>query len=265
MKAIPDRAVLSLTGPDTLSLLERTITHTVANWAEGEMRYGGLLTPQGKIIADYLAIRTEEGVLLDVHKDARDDLQRRLRMFRLRADVAIEPRDDLTVLQSEAGPPDPRSEALPRRFLMPASAEAPSDDYDMHRIALGIPEWGRDYRAAEVFPSDVNMDVMNGVDYSKGCFVGQEVVSRMKRRGKIRKRTVLLKGENLRVGDKVMAGDTPAGEVTSSAGALALARIRIDRAFGKPISVNETSVTLELPSWLEAEMAALMQDDDAQD
>ena len=260
MKLIPNRKVLSLTGPDTIALLERTVTHNVANWSEGEVRYGGLLTPQGKIIADYLATRTEEGVLLDVHQDALEDLARRLKMFRLRSDVTIEVREDLQVQQSEAGAPDPRSDALPRRFLMPGGAEGVSEDYHTLRIAAGVPEWGSDYRAAEVFPSDVNMDVMNGIDYKKGCFVGQEVASRMKRRGKIRKRTVLLKGDQLSPEDKVMIGDMPAGAVTSSAGPLALALLRIDRAAGKLLSVNNQSVTIQSPEWLQQEFAEVLAD-----
>ena len=260
MKAIPNRAVLSLTGPDTIALLERTVTHTVASWPVDEVRYGGLLTPQGKIIADYLATRTDDGVLLDVHEDAAEDLARRFKLFRLRSDVTIAPRDDLRVLQSDAGAPDPRSDALPRRFLMPASADSVSDAYHDLRIAAGVPEWGSDYRAAEVFPSDINMDVMGGVDYKKGCFVGQEVASRMKRRGKIRKRTVVLRGEALSAGDKVMVGEAPAGEITSSAGPLALARLRIDRAVGQRLTVNEMPVEMDLPDWLGAEIAALTDD-----
>ena len=253
MKAIPDRSLLSLTGPDTLSLLERTVTHSVSDWAEGEVRYGGLLTPQGKIIADYLATRTEGGVLLDVHREAREDLQRRLRMFRLRADVTIEPREDLHVLHSDAGTPDPRSPDLPRRFLMPSTPDGPSEDYHALRIATGIPEWGSDYRAADVFPTDINMDVMHGLDYSKGCFVGQEVASRMKRRGNIRKRTVLVHADGLTVGETLMAGETLVGEITSVAGGNALARIRTDRAAGQVLYAGDTEIQLDLPDWLTAE------------
>ena len=242
MKLIPNRSLLSLTGPDTIALLERTVTNSVANWDVGAVRYGGLLTPQGKIIADYLATRTEDGVLLDVHEDALEDLARRLKMFRLRSDVKIEVREDLQVQQSDAGPPDPRSDALPRRFYMPGGADGVSDNYHDLRIAAGVPEWGSDYRAADVFPTDVNMDVMNGIDYKKGCFVGQEVASRMKRRGKIRKRTVLIQGEALIAGDKVMAGDIPAGTITSTAGPLAHALIRVDRAAGKTLTCGEQTV-----------------------
>ena len=260
MKLIPNRAVLSLTGPDTLALLERTVTHTVANWGVDEVRYGSLLTPQGKIIADYLATRTEDGVVLDVHEDALEDLARRLNMFRLRSDVTIEPRDDLIVLQSDAGSPDPRANTLPRRFLMPGGADGISENYHDLRIAAGVPEWGSDYHSADVFPTDVNMDEMNGIDYKKGCFVGQEVASRMKRRGKVRKRTVLLKGDDLSKGDKVMIGDISAGTITSSAGSLALALLRIDRAAGKLLSVNNKSVTVQSPEWLQKEFAEILAD-----
>lgn len=257
MKCIPNRTVLSLTGPDTIALLERTVTHSVTNWDEGDVRYGALLTPQGKIIADYLATRTEDGVLLDVHEDAAEDLARRLKMFRLRSDVTIGPREDLQVQQSEAGPPDPRSASLPRRFLMPGGVDGVSEDYHDKRIAAGIPEWGSDYRSAEVFPTDVNMDAMNGIDYKKGCFVGQEVASRMMRRGKIRKRTICIHGEALKLGDKVMAVETPTGEITSSTGSSALARVRTDRAAGMVLTVGDQPVKLELPEWLEAEMSEI--------
>ena len=250
MKAIPSRAVISLTGADTLALLERTVTHSVADWASGDVRFGGLLTPQGKIIADYLATRTEDGVLIDVHIDARDDLMRRLRMFRLRADVSIEPRDDLNVLSSDAGAPDPRHKDLPRRFLIQSSPDSICDAYNTQRLMAGVPEWGSDYRAAEVFPTDVNMDVMGGLDYSKGCFVGQEVASRMKRRGTIRKRTLVIHGEGLQIGDKILAGDVPVGDITSCKNGLGLARIRLDRAEGQSLTVDGAPVSLDLPDWL---------------
>lgn len=255
MKAIPHRTVISLTGPDTLALLERTVTHTVTNWETGEMRFGGLLTPQGKIIADYLAVRTDDGVLIDIHADAQEDFAKRLKMFRLRADVQIEPRDDLSVLETGSGMPDPRHSELPSRLIAPKTTDNISTDHHARRIAAGIPEWGSDYRSSEVFPSDVNMGVMGGVDYSKGCFVGQEVASRMKRRGKIRKRTVLVRGKELSAGQQIMAGELPVGKVTSSAGSIALARIRVDRAAGKTLSVNEHVVKLDVPEWLEIEMS----------
>lgn len=262
MHRLSDRAILCLTGPDTLALLERTVTHTVMNWPQGEARYGALLTPQGKIIADYIAHRTADGVLIDVHQDAAADLLKRLKMFRLRSAVEIARDDTLVSALSTDGAPDPRSAKLPRRAVVAAGeAAAPLEGWDALTIAAGIPEWGRDYRAAEVFPTDINMDLMNGVDYKKGCFVGQEVASRMKRKGLIRKRTVRLKGEGLAPGAEVRAGALVLGTVTSAAASEALALIRTDRfaqsiAAQQPVTINEAPAEIDGAPWLIAEVKA---------
>ncbi|MFN4185337.1 MAG: YgfZ/GcvT domain-containing protein [Hyphomonas sp.] len=262
MHRLPDRAILSLTGPDTLALLERTVTHTVAGWAAGEARYGALLTPQGKIITDYIAHRTAEGVLIDVHDGAADDLMKRLKMFRLRSAVEIARDEALVSAINVEGARDPRTPKLPHRSIAPAGEVAePLPGWDALAIAAGIPEWGRDYRAAEVFPTDINMDLMNGIDYKKGCFVGQEVASRMKRKGLIRKRTVRLKGEGLVAGADVRAGANLLGTVTSAAAGEALALIRTDR-FARsiqerqPVTVNDAPAEIDGAPWLIAEVKA---------
>ena len=120
MNTFPNRTVLRLSGPDTLSLLERTVTNTVANWQSGEMRYGALLTPQGKIIADFLAVLSSGDILLDVHEDAAADLEKRLKMFRLRADVTIERAEDLCVVTGDWA--DVRSAELPPRQIVSVDA-----------------------------------------------------------------------------------------------------------------------------------------------
>lgn len=262
MHRLPDRAILRLTGPDTIALLERTVTHTVADWAEGEARYGALLTPQGKIIADYIAHRAADGVLIDVHADAADDLAKRLKMFRLRSAVEIARDETLVSAINVDGVPDPRTPKLPRRSVVSAGEAAnPLPRWDALAISAGIPEWGRDYRAAEVFPTDINMDLMHGIDYKKGCFVGQEVASRMKRKGLIRKRTVRLQGESLETGAEIRAGETILGTITSAAAGEALALIRTDR-FAKaiqdklPVTVNGTPAEIEGAPWLIAEVKA---------
>ena len=266
MHRLPRRAIISLTGPDTLALLERTVTHTVAGWAEGEARYGALLTPQGKIIADYIAHRTSGGVFVDVHEDAAGDLLKRLTMFRLRAQVVLKIEEDLVAAVSLEGAPDPRSAKLPKRAVVAAAeAAAPLEGWDALAIAAGIPEWGRDYRAAEVFPTDINMDLMDGIDYRKGCFVGQEVASRMKRKGLIRKRTVRLRGAALAAGAEVRAGSAGLlGTVTSAAAGECLALIRTDRfaksiAERQPVTVNDTPAEIDGAPWLIAEVKAHME------
>lgn len=259
---LPDRAVLALAGPDTLAFLERVVTCNTADWAPGEARHGALLTPQGKVIADFLALRDEAGVLLDVARGALADLQKRLTLYRLRSDVAIAPREDLTVITGKGALPenaaqafeDPRHEGAPLRAFTSeplAPDEAALARWQAGRIAAGLPELGEDFGAAEVFPAEINMDVTGGVDLKKGCFIGQEVVSRMHRRGNIRKRSLVLAADGAEPGAPVLAGDSEIGTVTSAAGGHALARIRIDRlaaageapltAGGRPASVTGPS------------------------
>ena len=118
---LPQRAVLSLTGQDTMVLLERLVTNKTTDWSPGETRYGALLTPQGKVITDYLALRTNEGVLMDVATDFIDDLAKRLKMFRLRSHVQIEKRDDLFVIagleDAASGGSSSRSSSIAGRWL----------------------------------------------------------------------------------------------------------------------------------------------------
>lgn len=275
---LPQRAILSLTGPDTITLLERLVTHATNDWPTGETRYGALLTPQGKIIADYLAVRTKDGVLMDVAKTQVEDLAKRLKMFRLRSQVDIEVLDDLIVLASteaasDAAPaPGTATSYLDPRFpggRLRALAKAESwtdaiEDYHADRIAHGVPEQGVDFGSAEVFPSDVNMDRLGGVALNKGCFVGQEVVSRMHRRGKIRKRTLQVElpaDLAAEPGTNLMAPQ-PIGTLTSRQGSQALALIRIDRLQRAltdqvPVCLNESSVTIVRPDWLAADLVAM--------
>ena len=246
---LPHRSLLSLRGPDTIALLERLVTNATTDWEAGETRYGALLTPQGKVIADYLALRTEDGVWLDVSKAHIADLAKRLKMFRLRSDVEIEQRDDLFVFAGldpcveRPETPDGATYAYrdPRypegRLRLTAGSMDVEDSseslakYHRDRIAHAVPEQGSDFGAAEVFPAEINMDVLDGVALNKGCFVGQEVVSRMHRRGKIRKRTLRLDlPETLQAasGDEIKA-PLPIGAVTSTGTAQALAEPEIIR------------------------------------
>ena len=280
---LPQRAVLSLSGPDTIQLLERLVTHATVDWPNGEARYGALLTPQGKVIADYLAVRTEDGVLMDVARSHVDDLARRLKMFRLRSKVEIDRRDDLIVMASIAAPGDampvpgamlrfldPRYPGERVRVFASAGDLAEVDDADLvaayhaDRIAHGIPEQGLDFDTADVFPADINMDRLGGVALNKGCFVGQEVVSRMHRRGKIRKRTlrVDLPSDLVAEAGTDLTAPHPIGSLTSRQGAQALARVRIDRLQKAdidqvPVRIHESSVTIAKPDWLEADLAAM--------
>ena len=144
---------------------------------------------------------------------------------------------------------------------MPEMSQA---EWDAIRIPAGVAEWGSDFVGAEVFPWEINMDRQGGVDLKKGCFVGQEVVSRTHRRGKLRKRTVVIEGKNLKSGQEVTAG-APVGEITSATVTHALARLRTDRLAkalqaGETLSVDGQPVQHIKTDWLEEELAASLGD-----
>ena len=229
------RRVIALTGSDVREYLDRLLTVNVPLAGDEGLAYGALLTPQGKILHElFVWVRGDE-VLIDVHADGVADLIKRLTMFKLRADVVITPREELAVQHcfdgEMEGLTDPRGAGV--RALTSAE-DVPESDialYHATRIERGLPEQGFDYGSAQIFPSDVNLDRLSGVDYAKGCFVGQEVVSRMKRKGGVRKRTLIveLNGLEAAAGDVVTVDGASIGEITSVAGGLALARLRVDR------------------------------------
>lgn len=264
---LTDRSILVLDGPDTITLLERLVTNNTGNWQPGEARYGALLTPQGKLIADFIAHRTETGARLDVAAQAVGDLSKRLQMFRLRAKVDIAVDGHLAAAITEDGAADPRSPDLPRRGIVETGAlpDLSAADWNSARIPAGVAEWGRDFQGAEVFPWEINMDRMGGVDLKKGCFVGQEVVSRMHRRGKLRKRTIVIEGENLEAGQS-LEGETPVGDITSVSGNTALARVRVDRLAkaGDALTVNGKPAKILGPGWLKEELAAALADEQSE-
>lgn len=253
---LPGRAVIAITGPDARSFLERVISNGPAP-EPGRAQFSSLLTPQGKVLADFIVFDDGEGgLLIDAPESEAEALARRLTMYKLRSNAEIALREDVAVIAA-AGPreaeldaiaiaaaPDPRARALGRRAI--ASAGGPEDEtgaYHAARIAAGVPEFGADYAANAVFSTDVNHDLMGGVDYKKGCFVGQEVASRMRRKGGVRKRTVRLSLDGpVEPGAPVTAGETPLGEVTSFAADAALARLRTDRA-RSALDAGETIIT----------------------
>lgn len=260
------RTVFAATGEDTLSFLNRVLTCRLDNLAVGEGSYGAFLTPQGKILSDLFAFRTSETLFLDLPSAAAEDAIKRLTMLKLRAKLSFEIRPDLMSVQTETKTldgslimvQDGRFRGTVHRGIFDASApvdglhDADVDPrYHALRMQSGVPEFGFDFGSADVFPSDVNMDLLGGIDYRKGCFIGQEVVSRMKRKTEVRKRTLFI--ENLpsgaQAGDAVMAGASTLGTLTSVSDLSALALMRLDRVKTAqddqvPVTVNETPVTV---------------------
>src|ERR1700681_4091884 len=281
MKAafLPDRGVVKVSGNDARDFLNGLVTTDVTLLRPGLGRFGALLTPQGKITADFLITEAPSGrgggFLIDCPRALARALADRLGFYRLRAKVAIENLSDtLGVLAAWEGDPavtpdlafaDPRSTALGWRILVPEELAQKIADligaelvdsaaYDAHRIASGVPRGGLDFIYGDAFPHETNMDRLHGVDFDKGCYVGQEVVSRMQHRGTARSRTVriILDGPAPAPGAAVLAGDKPVGIMGSTAGNHGVALIRINRAAdaleaGTPLTSGGLAIRLAEP------------------
>jgi tRNA-modifying protein YgfZ len=250
--ALEDRGVVRVGGEDAESFLQGLLTNDVEGLQPGEARYAGLLTPQGKILFDMIVVRipAESGAafLLDCAATQAADLCRRLGFYKLRAKVAIADESaDRCVVAFWGEPPaplpggmvyaDPRDPRLGWRAIMPRAAAAAIGTehiaiYEALRIDTVAPKGGVDFAYGDAFPHDANFDLLNGVDFQKGCYVGQEVVSRMKHRGSGRKRVarVKLSADAPPPGTPVLDGELPVGTLGSSSGREALAMLRIDRA-----------------------------------
>ena len=268
---LADRGVVRVEGEDASSFLQGLLTNDVAGLPAGEARYAALLTPQGKILFDFLVLRAPgapPAFLLDCPKALAADLAKRLSIYKLRAKVAIrDASDDFGIVADWGGaadfPPgahvyaDPRAASLGRRaILLCAAAEevggAALPAYEAARIAAGAPLGGVDFAYGDAFPHDADMDLFNGVDFHKGCYVGQEVVSRMKHRGEVRKRVVRVRlaGSAPAPGTPVTDGALAIGALGAAAGDKALALLRIDRAAeaqaaGRPLEAAGVTVTVE--------------------
>lgn len=263
------RDVVHLTGPEVGPFLHGILTANVLTLGPSTMAHAALLTPQGKIIETMFLTRTDDGMLIDVAAGRGEILLKRLTLYRLRAAIDIALTSDIIVgigpapTSAIASAPDPRDAALGLRWLSP-SADVPSSAHmddgvvgnamlSNAEITHGVPVMGRDFAEAEVFPLDVNLDALHGIDHRKGCFIGQEVASRMFRKGDIRKRSFMVKGDRLHPGASLRAGDDELGVVTSVAARVGIARIRIDRlstADPDAVLADDCPVTLEKPAYL---------------
>jgi tRNA-modifying protein YgfZ len=290
MALLPDRGVVRVAGADAEKFLNGTITADLDVLARQAAVHSALLTPQGKMLFEFFVTRAPEaegGFLLETGRDRADGLVKRLRVYTLRANVTVENVSGAFEVAAAWGGPPPANDRLivyedPRfviglgtRMLAPVppgfgprpddvdgDAEwVPTDDYHVHRIARGVAEAGKDYALGDTFPHEANLDLLHGVSFTKGCFIGQEVVSRMKHKGVVRKRVVAVDGAApLRSGAPVMLGEAEIGRIGSVAGRQGLALIRIDRyaeatargetalADGIAISVRWTRLAVDPPS-----------------
>lgn len=274
---LDDRAVVEVSGADARAFIDRLVTCEIESIGPGAVRYGALLTPQGKIIADFVIFvgPGPDVLLLDTPAACVPELVKRLNLYRLRAKLVVADRSSLfrVVAGWDGAPepsdavacaPDPRRPELGWRAIVPLESRAPLGDvvqanaYHLHRIACGVPEALRDFQPGDAFPHEALMDQVGGVDFRKGCYVGQEVVSRMQHRGTARTRIVALRydgaaGEH--PGAEVTAGDRVLGRASDAPDASGFAMVRIDRAgealaAGEPILAGGVPVRFAKPDWV---------------
>ena len=261
---LADRRLIRVSGTGAEEFLNNLITTDVENLPEGEARASALLTPQGKILFDFLISRDGTDFLIETGAAEQETLLRRLTMYKLRAPVDLKPEtvEGVSVFWNETAPEagvrDSRFAKADVDLFRVAGASASGDAaaYDALRIEHGIAESVRDYALQDAFPHDVLMDVNDGVSFKKGCFVGQEVVSRMKHRGTARRRVVTVSAEGAlpASGTEITADGKPVGTLGTVCGDRALAIVRIDRiadalASGTPLLAATVPVTVALPAW----------------
>jgi len=276
---LASRSVLRVGGAEARKYLQGLITNDIGKAQGAEAIHAGLLSPQGKILFDFFALGAGDGFLIDVAQEKAAELLKRLVFYRLRAQVEITEEPSLAVAAAWGGTPrlpegamlyaDPRLSELGFRILVPKGtqaaelgcAPAPEEDYHAFRISLGVPEGGLDYGFGHAFPHEALFDQLNGVDFKKGCYVGQEVVARMQFRGTARKRIVPVEGETSlpAPGAGIEADGMPIGTIGSVNGASGLALIRLDRAEealarGKTLTTGGVKITLRRPAFARFEV-----------
>jgi tRNA-modifying protein YgfZ len=284
MKAspLPDRSVVGFSGDGAREFLNSLFTANIATLKAHESCYSALLTAQGKIIVDTIvseAPETGEGFYFDVPKSQAKSFLDRMKAYNLRGKFKVEDLSEtlgiMAVWDGEITTTkypchkDPRLAALGQRIMLPphlaaeAAAEigaelVPAEQFEAHRIALGIPRGDLDFTYGDAFPHEADMDQLHGIDFKKGCFVGQEVVQRMERRSTARTRVVpvTFDGTAPSAGTAVMAAEKSVGTVGSSVNGRGLALLRLDRAqdalaAGHPLKAGDVTLHLVKPDWVQ--------------
>ena len=255
---LTSRALLRIGGEAWRGFLQGLLTQDVESLQPGELRFGALLTPQGRLLFDLFIVGDEDGCLLDVEAQGRETLMQRLAIYRLRAKVTIA--SDETPVRAlwdaEDAPDgwrrDPRLPGLGfRGYGAPGAANASEADYDRHRLALGVPG-PADWAGEQTFPIEADFDLLAGIDFKKGCFVGQETTSRMKRRGAIKRRMlpIAFEGPAPAPGAELLAGTLRAGEALSGADGAAIALVRLDRLVGPLTLADGRPFRAIRPDWM---------------
>ncbi len=265
---LDDRAVIRIAGPGAAGLLQNVLTLDIADVDRHRSGYGALLSPQGKILWDFVLHREHDFYAADIRADQAEAFAKRLSLYKLRANVEIAVAPELAVFvawgtvdegQGRAAPSDPRLAELGTRWLAPAAgvaANASAARWHRHRIGLAVPEGGIDFVFGDAFPHDAAMDSLRGVAFDKGCYIGQEVVSRMRHRGTGRRRVVAIEARAAlpEPGTDILTGAKVLGRLGSSAEGRAVGIARLDRLRpaldeGLPIRAGAAELSIALPGW----------------
>jgi folate-binding protein YgfZ len=259
---LAQRRWIAVNGPDAADFLQGLITTDIDTLEAGSAAPGALLTPQGKIMFFFMVSRDNDGFAIEIDGEQADAFAKRLTMYKLRAKVEIarQPEGGATVVWDEAAP---QGSARDLRFAKAGidlyrlpGGSGTAEGYDALRTIAGVPEAGQDFALQDAFPHDILFDKSGGVSFKKGCYVGQEVVSRMQHRSTARRRLVTVSADAAlpASGTEISTGGKAIGTLGTVAGQSGLAIIRIDRAgaarsSGTPILAGETPVTVALPAW----------------
>lgn len=271
---LSDRGVIEVAGADATVFLHKLVTNSVLDIAPGESRYSGLLTAQGKLMFDFFVVPfpegAEAGYFIECLREQSADLTKRLNFHKMRAKIAIADKSETLGVVAVWGAEalaglegivyrDPRAPDMGVRIIAAREALAKigtTDEasYEAHRVGNGVPKGGLDFVYGDTFLHDANLDFLHGVDFKKGCYVGQEVVARVHFRNSARKRILKLHfdGPTPEAGTPVMVGETNIGEVGSTAGSEGLAMLRVDRleeaqAAGTAVKAGEAEVAVTVP------------------
>lgn len=274
---LPDRVVCRIGGTERQDFLQNLLTNNLERVSPSLAVYTLLQTPQGKYLFDFFVAEQDGFYLIDCDRQAAPELLKRLMFYKLRADVTLKSLGEEWVVGAlwdadVSGEPgqaepfhggvvfaDPRLADLGKRFIIPAtSAEvalsegstSTPQDYESHRLVSGVPG-SQDLIADKTFPMEANLDLLNAIDFQKGCFVGQEVTSRTHRKGQVRKRVVTVTSDTDLPAPHtvVMAGERQAGELLSSRGGHGLALLRLDR-LAEPLAAEGVNITPSFPDWM---------------
>lgn len=275
---LPGRAAIAVTGVDAAHLLHNVLTCDIETLSTGVAQPGALLTPQGKVMFEFLVARDADGFLIDIDSAQADAFLKRMMLYKLRSKVDFSVQDESVVAvswesdsagsgnESSASHTESRKVFRDARFgatevlrmMVPSGTDlanaTPPEAWDHMRIDNGVVESGTDFALGDVFGHDISLDQNGGLDFKKGCYVGQEVVSRMQHRGTARRRVVIVAGDGPlpEAGAEITAGGKPAGALGTVAGSRALAIVRLDRieaatGAGAHVLAGDVAVHADLP------------------